>query len=370
MSQVNFVEQFNYFMLYARRNKLTSYERTFYLGLFYCANDLARQTENYEWPDDYFPVNNVELSGWTGFDERAIRNTRNSLKQKGLLDFRKGDGRKSDPEYCIYYLRKIGYKIAPDVPKDETGSENAAGHGIGGKNAAGQKQEEQSAAKTQPIKEETAAKTQLIEEEGTETACEIAPDHVGDPVGDPVGDGAGDAVAIGGENAADHFIINKPNVNVNADTNANPPPSEQREKSKEERAAPAAPTENQELGKVLSFYQDHFGFAPSMAVAGLKDFTAALGADVVIHAMEIAASEKKSSWSYIRGILNRYQREGLRTMADVWLSEQRFEESKARRNSRKTRETEPERPQGGGLIDLNAPYGGAKGLVSGFGGRY
>ena len=139
MSQVNFVEQFNLFMRYSRANKLTSYERIFYLGLFHCANDLARQTEDFEWPDDYFPVSNVELNGWTGFDERAIRNTRNSLKQKGLLDFQKGDGKKSDPMYRIFYLRKTGYKIAPDIPAGiHTGGENAAGQATGGENAAGQ----------------------------------------------------------------------------------------------------------------------------------------------------------------------------------------------------------------------------------------
>lgn len=348
MSQVNFVEQFNFFMLYARRNKLTSYERVFYLGLFHCANDLARQTENFEWPDDYFPVSNVELNGWTGFDERAIRNTRNSLKQKGLLSFQKGDGKKSDPMYRIFYLRKIGYKIAPDVPADEEiGSENAA--------------EKKPTAKTQPVKKESAAKTQPIEEKAACTACEFVPDTVPDPVGDPVGD----AVAIGNENAADHFIINK--LNVNAKVNANPLPTNGGEEPTEAPAPVAAQVGDPELGKVLSFYMDHFGFASHMAIAGLKDFTAALGADVVIHAMDITASEKKSSWSYIRGILNRYQREGLRTMADVRLSEQRFEESKARKSNKRQ---EPEKPQGGGLVDLNASYGGAKGLVSGFDGRW
>ena len=116
---------------------------------------------------------------------------------------------------------------------------------------------------------------------------------------------------------------------------------------------------------------DMVGNIPStMATVGLKDFTAELGADVVLHAIDIAIGENKKSWSYIRGILSRYKREGLRSIGAVLLSEQQFEESKARRNSRKPRETEPERPQGGGLIDLNAPYGGAKGLVSGFGGRY
>ena len=365
MSQVNFVEQFNLFMRYSRANKLTSYERIFYLGLFHCANDLARQTEDFEWPDDYFPVSNVELNGWTGFDERAIRNTRNSLKQKGLLDFQKGDGKKSDPMYRIFYLRKTGYKIAPDIPAGiHTGGENAAGQAIGGENAAGQKEGTKSAARTQPVKEEPTAKTQPITRETEQTACEFAPDCVGDPVGDTVGDPVGDAVAIGGENAADHFIINKLNVNVNTNTRANTPPAKSEEEPTGAPAHAAAdrPLGDPELGKVLSFYQDHFGFASPMAIAGLTDFTKMLGADVVVHAMDIAASEKKTSWSYIRGILNRYQREGLRTMADVRLSEQRFEESKARKNSKRQ---EPEAPRGGGLVDLSAAYSGPQGLVSG-----
>lgn len=380
MSQVNFVEQFNLFMDYSRRNKLTSYERIFYLGLFHCANDLARQTENFEWPDDYFPVSNVELNGWTGFDERAIRNTRNSLKQRGLLDFQKGDGRRSDPVYRIYYLRKIGYKIAPDLPAQEmTGRKKADGQGIDSENAAERKECEQSGTKTQPIEEISAAKTQPVNEQSEAKmqpitqkqepiTCEFAPDHVGDPVGDPVGDGVGDPVVIDCENAGEHFIKNKLNVNVN--TNANIPPLPEGE-PKEERGAPveAEPLDNPELGRVMSFYMDHFTSYPSpMAIAGLEDFTESLGADVVIHAMDIAASEGKVSWSYIRGILNRYQREGLRSMADVQLSEQRFEESKARRSREKSQE--PERPQGGGLVDLNAPYGGTKGLVSGFNGRW
>ena len=167
MSQINFVEQFNLFMQFAKRNKLSSYERMFYLALFYCANDLARTAENHEWPDDYFPVSNAELTSWSAFDERAIRNTRNTLKQKGLLDFRKGDGKKADPMYKIHYMRRIGYNIAPDncgqfCGEFKTGYKNAA-------------------------------------------------DPVGDGVGDPAGDGAGDHVSgaaggcavIGNEFAAD-----------------------------------------------------------------------------------------------------------------------------------------------------------------------
>lgn len=45
MSQVNFIQNFRYFMEYGKRNKLTSYERIFYMALFHCANELAMQEE-------------------------------------------------------------------------------------------------------------------------------------------------------------------------------------------------------------------------------------------------------------------------------------------------------------------------------------
>ena len=118
MSQVNFVQQINLFMEFGRRNGLTSYERMFWLGLFHVANTWAQRSPNHEWPDDFFPVSNSEIAAWSGLEERNIRTIRNRFKQIGLVDFKKGDGRKSDPEYRIFYLRYIGYKIVPDTQRN------------------------------------------------------------------------------------------------------------------------------------------------------------------------------------------------------------------------------------------------------------
>ena len=170
---VNFIKQFKLFMEYGKRNKLSSYERMFYIALFYCANQYAMADENQEWPEEYFPVSNSEINGWTGFDERAIRNMRNSLRQRGLIDFKKGDGKKHDPEYRIFYLRQTGYKIAPDSIR--TTCKNAVDRATAGKNA--------------PDKASTGSK--------------IAPDSVGDSVGDHVGDSVGDHVVIDCEFAPD-----------------------------------------------------------------------------------------------------------------------------------------------------------------------
>ena len=136
--RINFIQQYRLIMEYGKRKKLSSHERLFYMALFYCANNIAMQGENQDWPEDFFPVSNLELNGWTGFDVRAIRNLRNSLKQRGLIDFKKGDGKKSDPEYRIFYLQSIGYKIAPDnkaiegknAPDNVTEGKNAPDKGI------------------------------------------------------------------------------------------------------------------------------------------------------------------------------------------------------------------------------------------------
>lgn len=132
MSQQNFVQQINLFMEYGKRNRLTSYERMFWLGLFHIANDLAQKNPKHEWPDDFFPVSNSTFSEWTGLEERNLRSIKNRFRQIGLIDFKKGDGKKSDPEYRLFYLRYIGYKIVPDSVTDkwnekETDDKNVPG---------------------------------------------------------------------------------------------------------------------------------------------------------------------------------------------------------------------------------------------------
>ena len=182
MSQVNYIQQINMFMEFGKRNGLTSYERMFWLGMFHIANMWAQRSPNHEWPDDFFPVSNSEIEAWSGLEERNIRAIRNRFKQIGLIDFKKGDGRKSDPEYRIFYLRYISYRIVPDTPAN---------------------------------------------------GCKNAADSVGDSVGDCVGDCVSDSVSghaadfrqTGGKNAADSVpdplyrpSIPGNSININRDT--------------------------------------------------------------------------------------------------------------------------------------------------------
>lgn len=80
-----------------------------------------------------------------------------------------------------------------------------------------------------------------------------------------------------------------------------------------------------ECGRVMSFYLDRINSMPSTSLtAELTEYTAQLSADVVLHALNIALDEHKTSWSYIRAILEHYKRDGLRTLADVQASEQAY----------------------------------------------
>lgn len=84
-----------------------------------------------------------------------------------------------------------------------------------------------------------------------------------------------------------------------------------------------------DLGRVMTFFMDRINPAPSgMCVEMLKGYTANLGADVVLHAFGIAIDEHKTGWSYIKAILSRYEREGLRTLEAVLQSEQRHDAGK------------------------------------------
>ncbi len=120
MSKVNFVSEFNMFMRYARDNSLSLRERMLWIALFYVANDRAtynEQTQEYEWPDGYIQVSNNELNLYCCLDKRAVETLRNTLKQRGLIDFIAGQKNKRNPAYKINYLSvNVGYKIVPNPP--------------------------------------------------------------------------------------------------------------------------------------------------------------------------------------------------------------------------------------------------------------
>lgn len=125
MSKVNFVSEFNSIMRYARDYSLSLRERMLWIALFYIANDRAvynEQTQEYEWPDGFIQVSNGELNLYCCLDKRAIETLRNTLKQRGVLDFQPGVKNKRNPAYKLNYLT-VGCKNAPNnVPSGTSNS--------------------------------------------------------------------------------------------------------------------------------------------------------------------------------------------------------------------------------------------------------
>ena len=90
------------------------------------------------------------------------------------------------------------------------------------------------------------------------------------------------------------------------------------------------PAADPELAKVMDLYLNRVNALPSPdCIDELKGYTKLLGADVCCRAINIALDDKKVSWSYIKGILSSYSRDGVRSLADVQEREARREAEKA-----------------------------------------
>lgn len=97
------------------------------------------------------------------------------------------------------------------------------------------------------------------------------------------------------------------------------------------------PAADSELAKVMDLYLNRVNALPSPdCIDELKSYTKLLGADVCCRAINIALDDKKVSWSYIKGILSSYSRDGVRSLADVQEREARREAEKAAMEKRRS----------------------------------
>lgn len=77
----------------------------------------------------------------------------------------------------------------------------------------------------------------------------------------------------------------------------------------------------------VAYYLDKYNpDAAPISIEELKAYEDELSTSVCIHAINIAKDERKTGWSYVKGILKRYQNEGVKCIADV----ERLEENRKR----------------------------------------
>ena len=89
--------------------------------------------------------------------------------------------------------------------------------------------------------------------------------------------------------------------------------------------------------EAVTYYCQNINPTPSgYSLQALERFESILGAEVTIHAIQIAQDERKQSWNYIKAILERYEREGIQA------SEQQHQAARQQRGWKPAKAPVPE----------------------------
>lgn len=146
---------------------------------------------------------------------------------------------------------------------------------------------------------------------------------------------------------ADDFASAKPQANSvigvvvgNGDVSNNPGNTED-----VENISPAHAREGDEaLGRVMTSYMNNINPMPSSTcVAELQGFVKELGADVCLRAIDTAIDARATKWNYVKVILLRMQKAGVKSLAD-WdaMDQQRHDPSSSQQDMQHTQPSRTE----------------------------
>jgi DnaD/phage-associated family protein len=94
-------------------------------------------------------------------------------------------------------------------------------------------------------------------------------------------------------------------------------------------------TKIEDAGKepdAIRFYQENFGMASPFVAESLMDWIQSLGEELVIEAMKRALERGKTSWGYVKSILNAWGKKGIRTVAQAEAEQVAFENERRQRS--------------------------------------
>lgn len=110
MPIVNYVREHTRFMEYATDEHLSASERLLWYALMHVMNQRAQGNI---WPEEFIRISNDRLLSYCPMKFDTMANARNGLKQRGLIEFTKGDKNKLSPAYRMIYF--YPQYVAPNV---------------------------------------------------------------------------------------------------------------------------------------------------------------------------------------------------------------------------------------------------------------
>lgn len=124
--QVNYVREHERFIEYAADERLTPNEQLLWYALMHIFNQRA---EGSEWPDGFIRITNDRMFTYLPIKWDAMAKARNSLKQRGLIDFRTGNRNKTAPEYKMNWFYPSCYPFKTDNTGGNMGGNEGGNEG-------------------------------------------------------------------------------------------------------------------------------------------------------------------------------------------------------------------------------------------------
>lgn len=118
-------------MEYAADEHLTSSERLLWYALMHIMNQRA---QGKVWPDEFIRISNDRLLSYCPMKYDTIASARNSLKQRGLIEFTPGEKNKKSPAYRMiyFYPEYVAPESGADSSRSYTNNSEYIGGNIGG----------------------------------------------------------------------------------------------------------------------------------------------------------------------------------------------------------------------------------------------
>lgn len=135
MPIVNYIREHMRFMEYASEEQLSAGERLLWYALMHVMNQRA---EGNVWPDGFIRIRNDQLLLYCPMQYDTLARARNGLKQRGLIEYKKGEKNKVTPSYRMIYFCPEYASADPEAHYPEGYPHNAYNiHGNMGGNITG-----------------------------------------------------------------------------------------------------------------------------------------------------------------------------------------------------------------------------------------